>query len=325
MDAGPRHILCRVHQLCWAVAVGTAQIKRRERQWQALHRNRFGVQSDDMHDRLPLTAFIALNPRAVLIEITQAKGSTPREEGTFMLVAENTIWGTIGGGQFEYMAIDNARAMLSGGGETMMDIPLGPEIGQCCGGRTKLSFTPVTPQIAERLERRLRNEKDERPAIFLFGSGHVGLALAHALSPLPFAVTVIETRAEALEDLPADAVKHLTAMPEAFIKSIPAGGAAIILTHDHALDFLIAKEALARTDLAYVGMIGSLTKRATFSHWLKREGGNDTMLSRLVLPIGGDAVKDKRPAVIAALVAAELLETYAALEQQPLKRQVPSM
>jgi len=274
---------------------------------------------------LSLPAFIATHPSAILVEIREAKGSTPREAGTFMLVAQAAIWGTIGGGQFEYMAIDNARAMLGGGGETMMDIPLGPEIGQCCGGRTELSFTPVTSKVVERLERKLRDEEDERPAIFLFGSGHVGQALAKAMSPLPFAVTVIETRAEALEDLPDDATKYLTAMPEAFVKAIPAGGAAIILTHDHALDFLIAREALARHDLTYVGMIGSLTKRATFSHWLKREGGNDAMLSRLVLPIGGDAVKDKRPAVIAALVAAELLETYAAAEQQASKRQVSSL
>ncbi|MBP1845429.1 xanthine dehydrogenase accessory factor [Rhizobium petrolearium] len=281
-----------------------------------------------MHD-LPLSDFITTHPRTILVEVTETKGSTPREVGAFMLVAETAIWGTIGGGQFEYMAIDNARAMLSDGGEAMMDIPLGPEIGQCCGGRTKLSFTPVTSQIIEKLERKLRNEEEERPSIVLFGSGHVGQALARALSPLPFAVTVIETRAEALEDLAEDATKHLTAMPEAFVKTIPEGGAAIILTHDHALDFLIAKEALARPDLAYVGMIGSATKRATFANWLKREGGDEKMLSRLVLPIGGDAVKDKRPAVIAALVAAELLETYATKEpqvsrQQTSKRQIPS-
>nr|WP_285230026.1 xanthine dehydrogenase accessory protein XdhC [Neorhizobium galegae] len=271
-----------------------------------------------------MTAFIASHPALILVEIHEAKGSTPREAGTFMLVSDTSIWGTIGGGQFEYMAIDNARAMLSGGGEAVMDIPLGPEIGQCCGGHTQLAFRPLTPELAETLERRLRDEEDERPAVTLFGSGHVGQALARALAPLPFAVTVVETRAEALEDLPEDATKHLTAMPEAFVEKIPAGGAAIILTHDHALDFLIAQRALARTDLAYVGMIGSLTKRATFASWLKREGGGDDMLPRLVLPIGGTTVWDKRPAVIAALVAAELLETYAARQARTSKRQVPS-
>ncbi len=223
-----------------------------------------------------LPTFITSHPRSILVEITQAKGSTPREAGTFMLVATNAIWGTIGGGQFEYMAIDNARAILSGGGEAVMDIPLGPEIGQCCGGHTRLAFRPLTPELAQMLESRLREEEDDRPVVTLFGSGHVGQALARALVPLPFAVTVIETRAEALEELPDEAEKHLTAMPEAFVEKITAGGAAIILTHDHALDFLIAERALARTDLAYVGMIGSLTKRATFSRWLKHQGNNES-------------------------------------------------
>jgi len=271
-----------------------------------------------------LQAFLATHPRSVLVEITQAKGSTPREAGTFMLVAEKAIWGTIGGGQFEYMAIDNARAMLEGGGETVMDIPLGPEIGQCCGGRTRLAFTPMAPALAERLQARMESEEEERPAVYLFGAGHVGQALARALAPLPFAVTVVETRAEALEGLAEEAERHLAAMPEAFVDKIPANGTAIILTHDHALDFMIASRALARTDLAYVGMIGSATKRATFARWLKREGGGDTMLARLVLPIGGTAVKDKRPAVIAALVASELIAIYAARQTQPSKRQVPS-
>ncbi len=260
-----------------------------------------------------LSAFLARN-RSVLVEVVEARGSTPSEAGTYMLVADETIWGTIGGGQFEYMAIDNARAILQSRGESLMDIPLGPEIGQCCGGRTKLRFTLVTPRIAAELEQRIVRENDERPAVFLFGAGHVGLALARALAPLPFAVTVIETRNEALQTLPVGVASRLTAMPEASVDNIPPGGAAVILTHDHALDFLIAERALARHDLAYVGMIGSATKRATFSHWLDRQHDhalhdeNATMMSRLVLPIGGSAVRDKRPEVIAALVAAELLQ-----------------
>ncbi|MCK8778361.1 xanthine dehydrogenase accessory protein XdhC [Rhizobium sp. NTR19] len=271
-----------------------------------------------------LTAFIAAHPASVLVEIVQAKGSTPREAGTFMLVADAAIWGTIGGGQFEFMAIDNARAMLSGAGEPVMDIPLGPEIGQCCGGRTRISFTPVTGPVAEQLTRRLADEADERPAVFLFGAGHVGQALAEALAPLPFAVTVVETRAEALDDLPDGTAKQLTPMPEAVVSKIPSNGAVIILTHDHALDFMIARQALARPDLAYVGMIGSQTKRATFTNWLKRDGDGDAeMLSRLVLPIGGNVVRDKRPAVIAALVAAELLTVYALRETKTSERQVP--
>ncbi|MCI9864726.1 xanthine dehydrogenase accessory protein XdhC [Rhizobium skierniewicense] len=271
----------------------------------------------------PISFFLDGENPSILIEIESIKGSAPREAGTFMLVSKDLIWQTIGGGQFEYMAIDHARAMLAG--KTVldsMDIPLGPEIGQCCGGRTLLRFTPVSEQIADAVKARLAQDDQSRPAVVIFGAGHVGKALAQALSLLPLSVTVIETRADELEGLPVTVSSKLTAMPEGFVKNIPAGGAAIIVTHDHALDFLIAKEALARNDLAYVGMIGSKTKRATFAHWLEREGAPRSTLERLVLPIGGEAVKDKRPAVIAALVVAQVLHALhrsaAVAPDQPL-------
>ena len=177
-----------------------------------------------------LAAFLAAHPQSVLVEIAEAKGSTPREEGAVMLVAEHAAWGTIGGGQLEFMATDNARAMLAGGGEVRMNVPLGPEIGQCCGGRTLISFRPVTPPIAAELQRRLAKEDRARPAVFLFGAGHVGLALARALVPLPLSVTVVETRAEALRDLPGEVTARHAAMPEALVADIPAGGAAVIAT-----------------------------------------------------------------------------------------------
>lgn len=248
----------------------------------------------------------------VLVEIVEAKGSTPREAGAYMLVArdlEDPAWGTIGGGQLEFMAIAEAHRLLIEGGETAeLDVPLGPEIGQCCGGRTRIALTRVDDAIAGRLSHDDSERRARQPEIVLFGAGHVGLALAHALAPLPFTVTVVETRPVDAADLPlAVALRHV-AMPEAEIARIRPGGAVIILTHDHALDFLIAEKALARDDLAYVGMIGSATKRATFANWLKRETGSSETIDRLVLPIGGDTVRDKRPAVIAAMVAAEMLE-----------------
>lgn len=253
-----------------------------------------------------LTAFLSEGP-AILVEIEAVKGSSPRAAGTFMLVSATRIWETIGGGQFEYMAIDHARAMLEGRTNVdALDIPLGPEIGQCCGGRTLLRFTRVTEAVSAALTERMREVEDRQPAVFIFGAGHVGKALANSLSLLPLSVSVIETRREELIGLPDNVSTHLAAMPEAMVSDIPAGAAAIIVTHDHALDFLIAKEALGRNDLAYVGMIGSKTKRATFANRLSREGHGGT-LDNLVLPIGGTVVKDKRPAVIAALVTAEVL------------------
>lgn len=260
-----------------------------------------------------ITAFLTRNPAAILVTVASVKGSTPREAGAFMLVSEAECFGTIGGGALEFMAIDNARALLKGSGKTQMDVALGPEIGQCCGGRTILTFQQVTQEVAADLESRLAAESATLPRVTLFGAGHVGKALATALLPLPFHVTVVETRREELEGLPSGVEKKHIAMPEALVKGLPRTSAVLILTHDHALDFLIAKEALARNDLAYIGMIGSQTKRATFKNWLARETSGQISDERLVLPVGGNTVRDKRPAVIAALVAAELLITYANL------------
>ena len=97
------------------------------------------------------------------------------------------------------------------------------------------------------------------------------------------------------------------------MRAAPAGSAFVVLTHDHALDFLIVAEALKRDDAAYVGMIGSKTKKATFRSWYPEDGRRHRgRFRRLVSPIGGDAVKDKRPAVIAALAAAEIMTALAA-------------
>jgi xanthine dehydrogenase accessory factor len=261
--------------------------------------------------------FLTVHPQSIIIDITGTQGSTPREAGTFMLVSPKAIWGTIGGGQFEFIAIENARERLRGpGGADTMDIPLGPEIGQCCGGRAQLRFRRMTNEVLAEIDARHANEAEHLPEVYLFGAGHVGRALAAALASLPLSVTIVETRQEELANLPAETKTRLVPMPEALVRDMPAGAAVVILTHDHALDFLIAREALARMDLAYTGMIGSATKRATFANWLSREGGGErSLLDRLTLPIGGSAVRDKRPEVIAAMTAAEILTALEAYRQ----------
>lgn len=255
-----------------------------------------------------LPAFLSAHPDAILVDVAEAKGSTPREAGAFMVVAMDALHGTIGGGQLEFLAIDHARRMLlSGEQSTALDVPLGPEIGQCCGGRARLAFTRLDAAARAALVARQGAIERTFPDVFVFGAGHVGLALATALGPLPLAVTLIETRDVPDAGLPPGTTLRRVALPEAEVSTIRPGGAAVILTHDHALDFLIAQDALARPDLAYIGMIGSATKRATFARFLAREGAEPHLIDRLVLPIGGTALRDKRPAVIAALVAAELL------------------
>ncbi|TIV66637.1 MAG: xanthine dehydrogenase accessory protein XdhC [Mesorhizobium sp.] len=271
-----------------------------------------------------LKDFLGRAGRVALVEVAATKGSTPREAGAFMLVSASAIFGTIGGGQLEYMAIDKARQMLGGRAASRsatsdarievdevcatLDVPLGPEIGQCCGGRVEVLIRLVDGTLKADLIAKAEAEEAHLPHVYVFGGGHVGQALAASLTLLPIHVVVVETRADALEGMPETVETKLTPMPEALVREAPAGSAFAVLTHDHALDFLIVAEALKRDDTAYVGMIGSKTKKATFRHWfLKSYEGSEAEFHRLVSPIGGNAVKDKRPPVIAALAAAEIM------------------
>lgn len=263
--------------------------------------------------------FLRREPDCVLVEVTGAAGSTPRDTDAWMLVAADGLFGTIGGGQLEYMAIDHGRrALKRGEASDTLTIPLGPEIGQCCGGRVALAFTRIDREKAAMLIERSDLEIASRPHVYVFGAGHVGDALALALSLVPVRTVLVDTRENelsAVADIPGIET-CLTAMPEMVVRDAPPGSAFVILTHDHALDFLIAAEALRRDDASYVGMIGSKTKRSTFKNWLSREIGRPELFDRLICPIGGTTVKDKRPAVIAALAAAEVMA--AALNFEPL-------
>lgn len=248
----------------------------------------------------------------IIAELAAVRGSSPREAGAFMLISAAGQTGTIGGGALEYMVIDRARQVLRNGQHADdLDIPLGPEIGQCCGGRVDVALRRLSADIVTRLKARIVAELAARPHVYLFGSGHVGHALARALSVLPLHVHAVDTRPDELADLPANITTHAVAMPEAVVRAAPAGSSYVILTHDHALDFLIAAEALQRADALYVGMVGSKTKRARFRSWYLEEGFPAAALDRLVLPIGGqafpDGMGDKRPEVIAALAAAEIM------------------
>ncbi|MGV3549989.1 xanthine dehydrogenase accessory protein XdhC [Rhizobium sp.] len=252
--------------------------------------------------------FLSQPTPIVLADITATKGSTPREAGTFMLISAAGLWGTIGGGNLEFAAIDHARAILAGKaaeGETVTT--LGPDSGQCCGGVVAVKFTRLDETGIAALRARRDEDRRRNPDVFVFGAGHVGRALAVALAPLPLRVVMVEARAEELAGFPASVETRLVAIPESVVGEIRAGGAAVIMTHDHALDFLIGERALRRADLAYIGMIGSKTKRGVFSHHLQRQGFDPSLMQRLILPIGSSVVRDKRPEIIAALVAAEVL------------------
>jgi xanthine dehydrogenase accessory factor len=272
------------------------------------------LRTSDLH------GFIAAHPAGIIAELTAVRGSSPREAGAFMLIAADSLTGTVGGGALEYLVIARARQALRDGLEPgVLDVPLGPEIGQCCGGRVEVTLMVMTPMLHSTLVARLKSAEAALPHVYLFGSGHVGKALARALSPLPLSVHVIDTRPDELHDLPPGIDARAVPMPEAVVRTAPQGSAFAILTHDHALDFMIAAEALKRDDAAFIGMVGSKTKRARFEHWFLAEGGDRDALRRLVLPIGAYGLVDKRPEVIAALAAAEIM-VHIGQREAPVKR-----
>jgi xanthine dehydrogenase accessory factor len=81
----------------------------------------------------------------VLVSVAEAAGSTPRTAGTRMVVTADDAQGTIGGGTLEHRAIQAARAMLESGALVQREpVALGPQLGQCCGGRVALHYEVIT-------------------------------------------------------------------------------------------------------------------------------------------------------------------------------------
>jgi xanthine dehydrogenase accessory factor len=231
---------------------------------------------------------------SVLVTVVTAKGSTPREAGCKMVVTRDTQFDTIGGGNLEFTCAEAARQMLDGtGGPVLRDFPLGPELGQCCGGHVSVMFEPLRPALAH---------------VAVFGAGHVGHALVSLLSGLRLQVTLIDTRAETLVGAPARiAARHVT-NPALEVDALSSGTIVLVMTHDHQIDFDIIAAALPRADFAAVGLIGSETKRARFVRRLARLGVPADAIARLICPIGVAGAGGKLPAEIAISVAAQILQ-----------------
>ena len=154
-------------------------------------------------------------------------------------------------------------------------------------------------------------------AVCLFGAGHVGRALALALAPLPFSVRWIDSRAEAFpERAPPNATLVRADEPPRELAGAPDGALIVVMTHSHPLDLAIVAEALRQDRFAYVGLIGSTTKRARFVSQLRAAGHAEETIAKLVCPIGVPGIVGKEPAVIAASVAAQLLLVRGAHEQR---------
>jgi xanthine dehydrogenase accessory factor len=291
---------------------------------------------------------------AALVTLARVEGSSPREAGTRMVVRPSGgFHGTVGGGALEFAALEAANEALrrGRGPARRRSLALGPELGQCCGGRVewrietfdKRDLNDLSPLaiaevggasatlsarlepdgrvqrtlgsgVSERRLARLAEESWTEPlgllvrAVYLFGAGHVGRALALALAPLPFAVRWIDPRRDAF---PTHAPVNVTLIhapePPAELVSAPDSALVVVMTHSHALDLEIVAEALRVERFGYVGLIGSATKRARFLSQMRAAGRTEVQLARLVCPIGVPGLESKDPAVIAASTAAQLL------------------
>lgn len=323
----------------------------------------------------------------VRIVIARADGSTPRDSGAAMLVTPSRIEGTIGGGALELEAIGAARAMLASSRPEAVwtretrDYPLGPSLGQCCGGYAKLLFERFSNaefcSLGDRLRsaaegglavrplesgtpiRILARRKDgyselplnvlratrdilsgarpatpaffpaskgapawfveplqqKRTALYLYGAGHVGRALVRVLEGLPFDIVWVDTsedRFPAFDAAREDVRRIATADPAEVAARAEDGAFHIVMTYSHPLDLALCHAALRAGNFAFLGLIGSQTKRVRFLKRLRELGHPESALARLTCPIGIAGLRGKEPAVIAVSVAAQLLQMTAA-------------
>ncbi|HEX6361523.1 MAG TPA: xanthine dehydrogenase accessory protein XdhC [Albitalea sp.] len=256
--------------------------------------------------------WLAAGPAAVVVEVRAARGSAPREAGTRMLVAADATVGTIGGGHLEWIAIGTAREMLRTGATAPREAhyALGPSLGQCCGGTVDLRCERLAADTLARWPR-----TPPRLHLQLYGAGHVGRAIAALLATLDVEVDWIDEREAAFPEAlapgapwPAHIRRVGVDAVEGEVRHAPPGAHYLVLTHSHELDLRIVEAVLRRGDFAFLGLIGSQTKRARFAHRLAARGIAPGALERLTCPIGVPGIAGKAPAVIAVAAVAQLLQ-----------------
>ncbi len=272
-----------------------------------------------------------LHGPAVRIVVESTQGSAPRDAGTWMAVlqtnqgasrdnSDNALIGTVGGGHLEFDAIAHARAMLAGSESRIQRrYPLGPTLGQCCGGVVVLRFELHSANTRQSLVAQLDAERGHHMPVALFGGGHVGQAIVRALAPLPIKLRWIDSREGVFADAatlglltfpPNVTPEHVEPVQDAVADLAPQSRVLIMsFSHAEDLDIVIAclKRQQLKGDLPFIGLIGSKTKWATFRHRLEARGFDEAQIGHITCPIGVAAMQGKEPAVIAAGVAAQLL------------------
>ncbi len=244
-----------------------------------------------------LSSLRAAGRACVMVVVSDVRGSVPRDTGARMIVADGElVWGTIGGGNLEHLAIEHASEMLGRGGHNSesCDYPLGEKTGQCCGGTVILFYESFDWA---------------RKTIAVFGAGHVGQAAGGLAPYLAARVLLIDSREEK-EIRPVLAEKRPFELlcidaPEAEIDELPTDAMVLIMTHSHDLDFDVLAQALKRGCFPYLGLIGSTRKWSNFKQRLLHRGFTEEQIASVRCPIGLTPTS-KEPTAIALSVAAEL-------------------
>ncbi|MBN1836142.1 MAG: XdhC family protein [Spirochaetales bacterium] len=229
----------------------------------------------------------------VLVTVVKAGAGTPGKPGFKMIVARSgALHGTVGGGELEARALEEAGEMLRTAEGGLREYDLG-ELGMKCGGRATLLFEVFRA----------------RASFVLFGGGHIGRALSPILESLGFRVTVYDSRPE-VRGLLSDGEQRIVVQGDyGDLSSIQATLAAseycFIATHGHEHDYVVLKQVLAaKPQYRYVGLIGSRPKiRATVKR-LAADGLERPpfLYAPVGLAIGGDTAAE-----ISVSVAAEIL------------------
>jgi len=231
----------------------------------------------------------------VLVTVAATKGSVPRQPGTRMIVyGSGEISGTIGGGKFEALVIEDSLGTLQTGKPELKTYILREgsacSFGAICGG-----------EVTALLEPQSRSE-----TIYLFGAGHCAIAIARLARICGFRTVLVEDRPEIVERFePADE-KKIASEPAKWIgqQSWRGSDALILVNRNYQLDRDALEAALRTGGFGYIGMMGSKRKVNRVYDELKLRGMED--FEQVHAPIGLQIGADS-PEEIAVSVMAEVL------------------
>ncbi len=234
--------------------------------------------------------------RGALATIVHTNGSIPSYESSRMLVREDgSIAGTIGGGCVEAEVWAAAKEVMQKESPRKMVFNLNNEAsydnGLICGGTLEVFVEPILPQ----------------PVVYLFGGGHVSMAVAKAAHAAGFWIGVIDDReAFANKERFPMAQEVYTTFEEAFEKIRPSAGSyLVIVTRGHKQDMRVLAWAV-RTEARYVGMIGSKRKVISVYKALENDGYKPEEFERVYAPMGLE-IGALSPEEIAISIVAELV------------------